>query len=316
VNQLLFAILTWWRTRRGFDVVHSHENTWHGQIQTVHVRPTRYNLFHARTGVALAMRWLKVGLSLRLITYVRLEAARFAPRPGRQVVATSQTLREECEAAYPASSSLLSVITPGTLLPDDGLSRAQARETLGLLPTASYLLFVANDFARKGLTALLQALVHLPDSVRLMVVGDTRQVARFTALAEQLAVQDRVAFLGSRTDMSEVYLVADLLIHPTLEDSFAMVVLEAMAHRLPVVVSGPDHCGISRQLQSGREAMLLTDPTDAAAMAEVLLQLLGSAPLREQLVQNAWSFAQQHTWERAGLAYEALYRQALEGTRP
>ena len=37
MNQLWFATATWWATRRGFDVVHSHENTWHGDVQTVHV---------------------------------------------------------------------------------------------------------------------------------------------------------------------------------------------------------------------------------------------------------------------------------------
>ncbi|NBX06334.1 MAG: hypothetical protein EBR18_09680, partial [Betaproteobacteria bacterium] len=32
INQLVFAFATWWLTRRGFDVVHSHENLWHGQV--------------------------------------------------------------------------------------------------------------------------------------------------------------------------------------------------------------------------------------------------------------------------------------------
>ncbi|MDD5472307.1 MAG: glycosyltransferase, partial [Sideroxydans sp.] len=45
LNQLWYAGVTWWATRRGFDVVHSHENTWHGQVQTVHVLPIKYNLF-------------------------------------------------------------------------------------------------------------------------------------------------------------------------------------------------------------------------------------------------------------------------------
>ena len=45
VNQLWYATATWWATRLGFDLVHSHENTWHGQVQTVHVLPVRFNLF-------------------------------------------------------------------------------------------------------------------------------------------------------------------------------------------------------------------------------------------------------------------------------
>src|SRR6478672_9584773 len=45
VNQLWFGTSTWWATRRGFDVVHSHENSWHGDVQTVHVMPVLYSLF-------------------------------------------------------------------------------------------------------------------------------------------------------------------------------------------------------------------------------------------------------------------------------
>ena len=53
INQLWFALQTWWQTRQGFDVVHSHENTWHGQLQTVHVRPFKVGLFHGRQGLRL-----------------------------------------------------------------------------------------------------------------------------------------------------------------------------------------------------------------------------------------------------------------------
>ena len=60
INQLWFATATWWATRRGFDVVHSHENTWHGDVQTVHVLPVRYNLFHGRAGWRLFLRSIKV----------------------------------------------------------------------------------------------------------------------------------------------------------------------------------------------------------------------------------------------------------------
>ncbi|MHB1200964.1 MAG: glycosyltransferase, partial [Polaromonas sp.] len=58
INQLWFATATWWSTRRGFDVVHSHENTWHGDVQTVHVLPVKYNLFYGRTRWRCALQWL------------------------------------------------------------------------------------------------------------------------------------------------------------------------------------------------------------------------------------------------------------------
>ena len=309
INQLLFAIATWWRTRRGFDVVHSHENTWHGQIQTVHVRPLRYNLLHGRHGWTRALRWLKIVLSPRLLTYVWLEAARFRPRPGRRVVATSMSLKQECEAAYPASGKL-AVITPGTHLQQDTMTRATARRQLDLPADAPLLLFVANDYKRKGLDTLLQALVQLPPEVQLAVAGNAAPIPRYRELAEQLGLASRVHFLGPQDDLGPAYRAADVLAHPTLEDTYAMVVLEAMAHGLPVVVSGPSHCGISRELRDGYAALLLHNPRDAGSLARQLLSVLEQPALAARLRQYGLEFAQDHTWENAALQYEVLYQQA------
>ncbi len=310
VNQLLFAIATWWRTRKGFDVVHSHENTWHGQVQTVHVRPLRHNLLHGRRGLSRVLRWLKVAISPRLITYVWLEGVRFKRRPGRAIVATSKALMLECEQAYPASRKRLSVITPGTYLRQDTITRTMARRQLDLPPEVPLLLFVANDYKRKGLDALLQALAKLPAEVHLAVAGNPAPIAHYRQQAEKLGVATRVHFLGSLDDLVPAYRAADCLAHPTLEDSFAMVVLEAMAHGLPVVVSGPVHCGISRELQDGHEALLLHDPRDAQALARLLRSVLDQPDLADQLRQHGLAFAQAHTWESATLQYEALYQQA------
>jgi UDP-glucose:(heptosyl)LPS alpha-1,3-glucosyltransferase len=308
VNQLLFALASWWQTRTGFDVVHSHENTWHGQIQTIHVRPVRHNLFHGRTGVRRLLRWLKVALSPRLLAYVFLEAARFKPAAGRSVVAASETLKDECVQAYPDCLPFLSVITPGAHLPVQTVTRAEARLALGLPAEAPLLLFVANDYARKGLDALLKATTQLRADVQLVVAGNPAHIPRYRQKAEALGLQGRVHFLGSVNDLSPAYRAADCLAHPTLEDSFAMVVLEAMAHGLPVVVSGPAHCGISEHLQDGVQALLLHDPRDAGELARRIVQVLQDGALAEGLRRQALTFAQQHSWEEAALQYEALYR--------
>ena len=308
VNQLVFAVASWWATRRGF-VVHAHENTWHGQVHTIHVRPTRYNLFHDRNGWRLALRWLKVATSPRLLTYLWLEGARF--KPGKTVVATSEALAQECRAAYPGVD--IQVITPGVRLPQTQLSKHEARQHLRLPQDVPLILFVANDYARKGLDTLLQALTELP-GVHLAVVGSRNPQAAFEAKAHKLGVKERVHFLGPLKDMSPAYQAADALAHPTLEDTFAMVVLEAMAHSLPVVVSGPKHCGISEQLVHGQQALLLDDPRDATALAKHLAELLqdqGELSLALVLKEAGKSFAGQHTWGQAGGAYELLFKQHI-----
>lgn len=310
LNQLLFAFATWMQTRSGFDVVHSHENTWHGQIQTIHVRPLRHNLFFGRSEVRRFLQWVKVALSPRLITYMLLEGARFKASPARKVVATSENLRRECMQAYPDSHVAISVITPGTHCPQHLPTRLEARQQLGLPRAGRLILFVANDYARKGLDALLQAMTHLSAQVSLIVVGNLKSAPKYRQRVERMGLGARIHFLGSLDDLSPAYRAADCLAHPTLEDSFAMVVLEAMAHGLPVVVSGPEHCGISRQLTQGREALLLQEPRDAQRLAELIGSVLGDTDLAENLRSHGLEFAEQHSWERAALQYEQLYLQA------
>lgn len=322
VNQLWFATATWWATRRGFDVVHSHENTWHGQVQTVHVLPVKYNLFHGRTGARRLLRWIKVLTSPRLLTYLGLERVRYAARPGRQVVVTSPSLHAIMRQAYPASAPLLSVVTPGITLPAMPRSperKQAARVALGLPEPARCVLFVGNDYRKKGLPTLLAALATLPQDVVLAVVGNPAHIGAFESHVRDLKLVERVFFLGAMNDVGPAYDAADALVHPTLEDTFAMVVLEAMGHGLPVIVSGPAWCGISGLLSDGDNAVLLGDPTDAVALAGQVDAVLGCSPgsrgLAKALGQAALQFAAGYEWREIALQQEALYFKSCAGGR-
>jgi glycosyltransferase involved in cell wall biosynthesis len=311
INQLWFAWKTAQATRSGFDVVHSHENTWHGDVQTVHVKPGRGNLLGGRTGWRRAAAWLKIALSPRLITNLALEGARFRQRPDRRVVLASETLRAQVLVAYPDAASMMSVITPGVTLPAAAPSRGEARRSLGLPQSGALMLFVGNDYARKGLDSLLAAMPRLPEGTMLVVVGSPAGIPAYKERARNLGLAERVHFLGAMKEVDLAYRAATLLTHPTLDDTFAMVVLEAMSHGLPVVVSGPAHCGISALLQNGRDALLLDDPRDDRQLAAAITRLLTEPRLAAELSAQGHVFAQAHSWEEAARRYEVLY---LDGT--
>ena len=305
INLLWYALTTWWATRSGFDIVHSHESTWHGQVQTVHVLPLKYNLFRDRTGWRRSLRWLKVATSPRLLAYLLMEHFRFAPVPGKAVVVTSPTLKALVNQTYP--SSVVSLISPGVNLPESATNRQGARAELAL-PTQGFLLaFVANDYQKKGLSTVLDALQSLPVEVELAVVGNPSQAEKFESKAQLMGLTGRVHFLGQLREVSPLYQAADVLVHPTTEDTFAMVVLEAMAHGLPVVVSGERYCGISGLLSHGVNAMILSSPTDAAELGAVLARLLDDATLREALALSAREFAQQRAWPSIAAEQERMY---------
>jgi glycosyltransferase involved in cell wall biosynthesis len=310
LNQLWYAYATWRVTRQGFDVVHSHENVWHGHVQTIHVKTVKRSLLEGREGWKRGLRWLKIALSPRLVTYMALERVRMSPRPGVAIVAVSQALQNELCAQYPKAQAHVSVITPGVALPVQTMDQQLSRKRLSLPTEGQYVLFVANDYARKGLSTLLQAMQGM-DSVRLLVVGHPGQIEHYQTVARTLGVQDRVHFLGSLQEMGPAYCAADVLAHPTLEDSFAMVVIEAMAHGLPVVVSGGAYCGVSSLLTHHVDALILEHPEDAHALRQALLQVLSNTTLASALRQAGETFANQHSWQHAAQAYEHIYNQRI-----
>ena len=318
VNQLWFATATWWATRKrfdpdlgtSFDVVHSHENTWHGDVQTVHVLPVKHNLFHGRAGWRLALRWLKVLTSPRLLVYLGLEHFRYAVQLGRAVVVTSDSLLAIFNANYPIAAGMTSVVTPGIALPRLPTSQADkcaARQQLGLPQAPPCILFVGNDFRKKGLSVVIDSLHALPEQVVLAVVGHSAQLPGFRQQVQAAGLGTRVFFLGALDDVGPAYRAADCLAHPTFEDTFAMVVLEAMAHCLPVVVSSAKYCGIAGLLDAEVNALLLNDPRDVAALSDALRRVLDDEALKTKLAQAGRVFTENFEWSARAVAQEKLY---------
>lgn len=310
INQLWFALATWWLTRSGFDVVHSHENTWHGKVQTVHVLPVKYTLFQGIAGWRLVLRWIKVITSPRLLAYLCLERYRYDVRDGRAVVVTSDTVKAVMSQVYPVAIRSLNVVTPGVAAlhsVTDAQTQCAARVRLGLPLVGRCVLFVGNDYGKKGLSALIHALRDLPKDVYLAVVGNAAQIPKYLNEAKACGQTSRIYFLGALKEVDVAYRAADCLAHPTLEDTFAMVVLEAMAFGLPVVVSGENYCGISAALTHLENALILENPHDVVALAEAINCVLGNENVARQLSASARNFAGCHLWSVVARKQEAIY---------
>jgi UDP-glucose:(heptosyl)LPS alpha-1,3-glucosyltransferase len=107
--------------------------------------------------------------------------------------------------------------------------------------------------------------------------------------------------------MEQVYVSADLLLHPTLEDTFGMVVLEAMSYGLPVVVSQEKYCGLAADLQHEANAIILSDPLDANALTTAVVNL-SEPSVYAQHRRAVLSFAEQHLWAGAAKQYDDLFQ--------
>ncbi|MEY4749924.1 MAG: hypothetical protein RIQ60_2138 [Pseudomonadota bacterium] len=321
LNQLAYALICGWLTRQGFDAIHSHENTWTGDVHTVHVRTFRGNVLGRRTTGAAMVAWLKLIVSPRLLTYYFLERARFSRGAGRQVVVVSSTLADDVASNYvqwPAED--LPIVPPGlpAAVACSAQDRLALRQELGLQAHEFVLLHVSNDHRKKGLDTLLAALPSIETRLpvlRLVVVGSDRDSTRSAALARKLNVQTPMTFVGKVTNPQHWYQAADMLVHPAFEDTFGMVVSEAMSHGLPVIVSPAPWCGIAADLAGSGAACLLSHPSAVTELGEQIVRLAADAAERQRLSAAARQFAQRYDWEVAAAAYEAMYRRVAAQKR-
>ncbi len=308
LNQIAFATYTWWQTRKGFDVVHSHENTWHGDVQTIHVLPFSYSWFVNRHGFSLFFKTLQLITSPRLLTYWVLEKLRMQHQPGRFLVAVSEPVKTVLSKDLKLKMEHIHVISPGIEATHvhSSTEKMQARLDLGLPMQGKCLLWVGNNAIKKGLPTLLEALAQLPKDIFMVIVGSATPENKWRSQVATLELEDRIYFKGVIDDMALAYTAADLLVHPTLEDTFGMVVLEAMSHAVPAIVSSAQYCGISAELTHFKNARILQEPLNSHALENAIEQSLESNTY-QAMSQQAIAWAGTQDWSRLALAQEALY---------
>ncbi len=308
LNQIAFATYTWWQTRKGFDVVHSHENTWHGDVQTIHVLPFSYSWFVNRHGFSLFFKTLQLITSPRLLTYWVLEKLRMQHQPGRFLVAVSEPVKTVLNKDLKLKMEHIHVISPGIEATHvhSSTEKMQARLDLGLPMQGKCLLWVGNNAIKKGLPTLLEAIAQLPKDIFLVIVGSATPENKWRSQVATLELEDRIYFKGVLDDMTLAYTAADLLVHPSLEDTFGMVVLEAMSHAVPPIVSSAQYCGISAELTHFKNARILQEPLNSHALENAIEQSLESNTY-QAMSQQAIAWAGTQDWSRLALAQEALY---------
>ena len=174
---------------------------------------------------------------------------------------------------------------PNGVEPPPRLS-AEARDRLrrewGARPGDVVLGNVARLTARKGQSVLLQALAQLPETFRLVLVGEGEDEASLRGAAEQLGIARRVHFSGSRPDAASLPQAFDLFVLPSFIETMPLTVLEAMAGGTAVVASAV--YGVPEIVSHG-ESGWLVPAGDVARLVEALRLLGEDQALRERLAR-------------------------------
>lgn len=187
--------------------------------------------------------------------------------------------------------------------------RGAARTQIGLADDRFALLMVGNDWHKKGIAVLFDALDQLRDLPVDLLIAGREDPAPFRAMAANRGVGERVRFLPARDDVEFYYAAADAYAGPSLEDTFALPPAEAMACGVPTIVSSEN--GTCEIITDGVDGLILGDPRDAAGLAAMIRRLYEDGPFRTGLGEKAARTAQQYTWERNGRELTAIFEEIL-----
>ncbi|MBI5959723.1 MAG: glycosyltransferase family 4 protein [Chloroflexi bacterium] len=174
--------------------------------------------------------------------------------------------------------------------------------------------FVGRLVEEKGGAMLLDALSQLDGVWQLDVVGDGPEKENLMAQAKQLRVADRLTF-GSlpSTRMPGYYQGLDVVVVPSLtrpnwKEQFGRVIVEAMACGVPVI--GSSSGAIPDVIEN---AGLIFPEGDAAALTDLLRQLMRSPDLRQTLAQKGRQRVMEfYTQAQVAAQTAAVYHQMLK----
>lgn len=167
----------------------------------------------------------------------------------------------------------VATVYDGIVLDSASVDRTEARTALGLPADAPVVGAVARLSAQKRLDRLLVAASRMP-GVHVALTGEGELDADLRALAAGLGIQDRVHFLGFRTDVARVLSALDVFAVTSDREGMANAMLEAMAAGVPVVstpVSGAEEALLPDR--EGRAPGLIVE-AEPDALAQAMTGIL------------------------------------------
>ena len=295
--------------RNNFSLVHSHDRIFAADIFTLHGIPHRYWVHHIR----------RKQMSLYDLATAWVEKKLVYGGHCKKFIAVSNLTKDIFLQEYKINPGLVEVIHPGVDLQDytkhDKASvRNSIRRELSITLDDQVILFASMNFEIKGLDDVLLSLAKLKaqNSKFKLIVAGKGNTKKYTQLAKEAGIISDVIFTGpvNKAEMIKMYLASDLYIMLSKFDTFGMVVLEAMAAGLPVIISS--NVGAKDLVQEGKNGFIVSNTTDSDYIA-AKIALLCDENIRRPFSQAAYQTATQNTWEQVVAKYSKIYADILAG---
>jgi glycosyltransferase involved in cell wall biosynthesis len=233
-----------------------------------------------------------------------------------QIIAISQQIQRQLVADGAAADKIqlvYSAIDAASCEPR--WTRQQFLECFEFTADNRVVVCAAQMILRKGHANLLNAWVEVARAhpqARLLLLGQGGEESHLRWLVENLRISESVHIAGFRADLRDFLGCADALVHAPSHEGLGVVLLEAQAAGLPVVVTD---AGGAAEAVSADETALVVPVDDLEALSSALTRLLEDPQLRERLgAAGALRARQQFAPEVMVNGNLSVYRQLLQDT--
>lgn len=164
------------------------------------------------------------------------------------------------------------------------------------------LIMVSRFAEMKDQETVIRAMVDVKKEAHLYLVGDGPNRQHCEDVAHEIAVNERVHFLGARSDIPELVSQSYIGIQSSLWEGFGLTAVELMAARKPVIATNVN--GL-RQVVEG--AGFLFDVKDHKALAIYINDLLDSKDVYDKVAARCFERAQLYDIDTMVEKYQAVY---------
>lgn len=188
-----------------------------------------------------------------------------------------------------------------------------AREKYSIPSDARVVLYLGRMSHEKNVEAIIRSISQVTcriNNVCFVFAGGGARLGEYRALVKELAPNASVVFTGwvDWEATPEIYAMSDVFVFPSLHETQAFVVMEAMASSLAVIAPCEARSEYS-YYEENRNCLFLDNPEDEKELAEKIILLLQNGELRERLGRNARRKMETYFWSshiarlRAGFAH-------------
>lgn len=274
-----------------FDLVAGFMKVWHQTVYIAvggtHPATLRYNSRRFRSALGRGLWWLTKWASPKQWVFRAMARRQFAPERMPLVIAPSRMVAEHFRQDHGVPEERIHVVYNGWDAQERPAAPAAARREFrrahGLADDEVAVLFVARNYAMKGLDPLLEAFARVASrcpKARLIVCGSARD-GGYRRRAARLGIAGQTRFLGFVERPSVCFAGCDLFAYPTFYDPCSLVVLEAMAAGLPVITTRQN--GAGELMTEGREGHVIDSPWSIERFAACIERLVTDADLRGRM---------------------------------